>query len=291
MKKKNIQLAGHNTSYIEAGEGNETRVVLIHDGAFGTTAELCWAGVIEDLAHDFHVIAPELYGWGDSDKHYPFGQSPYGYRIEQVKLLLNHLDADESYFVGVSFGGSLVLRATMAEGDPWRVKGAISIAGAGGMYRPQSAVEALAEYTPSYDEAKRLTEMMVVSTDGLDDHIQQRYENSLIAGHWECLMAPQLKNPTAVPDRQKDDFSEQLTRVDVPILFVEGKYDELLEHGWASKLSELAPTGSSIVLDSSHEPNIDQPLEVAHVVRTFVASSHLVGASASEQGDNKHGRR
>lgn len=122
MIQKDVQISGHTTAYLEAGEGNPEAIVFIHDGAFGTTAELCWAPVMEGLSEEFHVLAPELYGWGGSDKHYPFGQSPYPYRIEQVSKWLEYVGVDNA--VGASFGGSITLRATMEDSDPWNVRAA-----------------------------------------------------------------------------------------------------------------------------------------------------------------------
>lgn len=272
MKYQQVELSGHTTAYLEGGDPENDTIVFIHDGAFGTTAELCWGPVMERMEHEYHVLAPELYGWGGSDKHYPFGASPYEYRIQQVAEWLRYKGITNAVFVGASFGGSITLRATMHDDNPWAPRGTISFAGSGGLFRPPAAVEALSSFTPSYEEAERLTSLVVKTTEGLEDHIQQRFENSLIPGHWECLMAPTLRNPGADRIRPADDFPEKLRQVEVPVLFVEGQHDTLLEKGWAEKLLAYPPNGQILVIDASHEPNIDQPDMTAEMIRSFIRS-------------------
>ncbi len=66
------------THFLEAGEGPE--LVLLHGGEYGASAEITWKKNIGPLAERFHVIAPDMLGWGGTDKIYNFSD-PAGYRI------------------------------------------------------------------------------------------------------------------------------------------------------------------------------------------------------------------
>nr|WP_275945438.1 alpha/beta hydrolase [Bradyrhizobium sp. BRP22] len=243
---------------------------MIHDGAFGTTAELCWSRVIDRLAAEYHIFAPELLGWGGTDKVVFFDRSPYAARIPHVAAFVETVGIPSADFLGASFGGSLTMRATVAPGNPWHIRRAISITGSGGPYRLQSGIEALAEYTPSLEAARKLTALIAGSADGLDEHIRQRHENSLIPGHWETLMAPRLRNPSVDRSPPPDPYLDQLAATTIPTLLVEGLRDPLLEPGWSRKLADLSPRISAVAIEAGHEPNIEAPAEVCRLVTAFL---------------------
>lgn len=273
FEAKSVVAGGFKTRYLEAGDRSRPPLVLIHDGAFGTTAELCWNDVIANLSADYHIYAPELLGWGGTDKVVYFDRSPYAARIPHIAGFARELGIEDADYLGSSFGGSLILRATVEPGNPWSIRRAISISGSGGPYRLKSGIEALADYTPSLEAAGKLTAMIAGSTTGMEDHIRQRHENSLIPGHWETLMAPRLKNPSVTRAAPADDYLARLAQTTILTLLVGGARDPLLESGWAGKLAELSPKLSAVTIDAGHEPNIECPDEVCRVVKDYLGST------------------
>jgi pimeloyl-ACP methyl ester carboxylesterase len=270
---KHIKAGGFNTRYLEAGDRSKSTLMLIHDGAFGTTAELCWSGVLAEFARDYHVLAPELLGWGGTDKVVYFDRSPYAARIPHISAFVHELGVEEAEYLGSSFGGSLILRASVASDNPWRMRRAISIAGSGGPYRMPVGLKALSDYKPSMQAAAELIELIGGPTTGLEEHIRQRYANSLIPGHWESLMAPYLKNPSIEQTAPADDYLDRLAKTEVPSLLIEGRHDPMLETGWSEKLAALSPNISAITIDSGHGPNMECPAKVVELTRTFLSSA------------------
>jgi 2-hydroxymuconate-semialdehyde hydrolase len=59
-----IDIDGHTTHYHEAGAGDA--VALIHGSGPGVTAWANWRGAVPVLAEAFHVLAPDLLGFGYS---------------------------------------------------------------------------------------------------------------------------------------------------------------------------------------------------------------------------------
>lgn len=259
------------TRYLEAGEPEADAVVLLHDGGHGTDAQLCWGPVAELLASDFRVIAPDLLGWGGTDKAVFLDRGPYGFRIEHIGALLEVLGVERpAHFVGASLGGSLILRALAEAPGRWPMRSAVSIAGAGGPWKTGRFAE-LARYEASMEEARRVTELVVDDFDGIDEHVRRRYENSLRAGHWEAMMAPQLANPAGRGSVPADAYPGSLGTTDVPVLLIECARDVLLTSGWSAELASILPAGESLVLDCAHEPNIDRPEVVVEHLRAFFA--------------------
>lgn len=266
LTEKKVVADGFSTAYIEAGNPTKQTILFLHDGGFGTTAELCWGPVMEELAADFHVIAPDLLGWGHTDKAVFLDRSPYARRIQHVAGFCEATGLESPIVVGASFGGSMIMRS-LADGNCWDAIGAVNISGSGGPFRLR--MDELGEYTPSLEEARRMTGLLVTRMEGLDEHVQKRFENSLIPGHWEALNAPRLKNPSVTPVPREDPYFELLGKVDVPVLLVEGEADTLLETGWSARLAALNPIIENTLVPYAHEPNIEVPGETAALIRDF----------------------
>ncbi|RVW08433.1 alpha/beta hydrolase [Prescottella agglutinans] len=272
-EKKSLIADGFHTTYIEAGTPDKDTIVLVHDGGFGSTAELCWSEMIPHLTDRFHVLAPDLLGWGGTDKAVFLDRPPYAPRVKHIAAFCRELGVERAHFVGASFGGSMVMRAVSDPTDPWPVDRAVSISGTGGPYRLPEGIAALADYTPSLEDAARMTGYMVRSLDGMDEHIRQRFENSLIPGHWEAMTAPRLSNPAVERGQNADPFLELWAGTQIPVLLIEGTRDELLESGWSKKLADLTPNAHAVEIDYAHEPNIDAPAETASLIVNFLTGA------------------
>lgn len=268
-KAKMIVAGGFNTQYFELGDSANPKLVLVHDGGFGTMAEACWSNSFDLLAKDFHVFAPDLLGWGGSDKVVYLDRSPYAGRIPHIEAFVKAVGIERAFYAGASFGGSLIMRAAVTPGNPWNIERAISIAGPGGPFRVLSAFEALSQYVPSMEAARKVTEMVVGPAVGLEDHIRLRHEAGLIPGHWECVAAAGLKNPSLQQSAPDDPYLNQLRDLAIPTLLIAGRHDPLLEPGWASKLAELSDLISAVELDTAHLPNVTEPELTAGLMRDF----------------------
>lgn len=276
-----VDAGPYRTRYIEAGEAGRPAVVLVHDGAFGTDAELCWGDVIDALSSEFHVFAPELLGWGGTDKVVDFARSRYEIQIAHLANFVTAVGLDDgAHLVGASFGGSVVVRAAAAaSASPLRMLSAVSISGTGGPFRRYEAVQRLGDYTPSLEAAREISRLLTDPARPTEEHVRRRYENSLIHGHWEALKAGQLRNPARTSRRDPSTpptarFPEVLGRAEVPVLLVEGTRDPINEAGWSRKLRACCPRAEVVEMDSGHSPNLDRPAEVAAMISKFVTRVH-----------------
>ena len=89
--------------YIESGQG--APVILIH-GFTGSSVSWTDNGVFQSLAEDFHVIAFDARGHGQSDK--PHNPEMYGANMALDTLaLMDHFDYEKAHVVGYSMGARL----------------------------------------------------------------------------------------------------------------------------------------------------------------------------------------
>jgi pimeloyl-ACP methyl ester carboxylesterase len=105
-------LGGWRCHYLDQGDGPP--LVLLH--GLGSSAR-DWAYQFRVYSRTFRVIAPDLRGFGASERKGPF-------RIEQfatdVWALLDHLRIDRFRLLGYSMGGAVALQ--MAVAQPWRIE-------------------------------------------------------------------------------------------------------------------------------------------------------------------------
>ncbi len=91
-------------------EGDGPPVILVHGVA--ANADLNWRrpGVVSTLARNFQVVTFDLRGHGLSDK--PVDPDQYGLRmVEDIVLLMDHLEIARAHVAGYSLGGFLALKA------------------------------------------------------------------------------------------------------------------------------------------------------------------------------------
>ncbi|MFI5426558.1 alpha/beta fold hydrolase [Aeromicrobium sp. UC242_57] len=257
------------TSCYTAGDSTATPVLLLHDGAWGADAMLSWGDVMADLATDHRVIAPDLPGFGRTDKVVMFGASPYEHRLRHIAGLLRSIAlTGPVHVVGTSFGGSLALGAAI-EGT-WPLASATSVAGTGGPWRLELAQRLLADLEPGREYIARVVEVLTNTTDGLEDHIDRRYENSLVPGHYAAMVALRLKHPEAKPTAFVDGYPTSLAGVSVPVAVIVPEDDRLVELDWPKHVRAVAPKVAFHQMPGPHSPNITQPHDVADLLRSII---------------------
>ena len=112
-----VMAAGIRTNVHDVGSGHP--VLLIHGSGPGVSAWANWRLVMPELAQQARVIAPDMVGFGFTDR--PAGQQ---YNMDEwVKQAVGVLDAlgiAKTDLVGNSFGGALALALTIRH--PERVR-------------------------------------------------------------------------------------------------------------------------------------------------------------------------
>src|SRR4051794_21405147 len=94
---------GHRRAFVRAGDGPP--LLLLH--GIGNSAQT-WAGVIDRLAAQHTVLAPDLLGHGSSDK--PRADYSVAGYANGMRDLLSVLDLEHVTVVGHSLGGGIALQ-------------------------------------------------------------------------------------------------------------------------------------------------------------------------------------
>jgi pimeloyl-ACP methyl ester carboxylesterase len=102
---KEVIVDGHRMFYRESGEENEQTFLLIH-GWLGSSYD--YIQVIEALNDNYHVIAPDLMGFGLSEKSLTFDYAKAN-QAKQLALFLENLNIDQVIVMGHSMGGDVAV--------------------------------------------------------------------------------------------------------------------------------------------------------------------------------------
>jgi pimeloyl-ACP methyl ester carboxylesterase len=112
-----IEVDGVGVHYQEAGEADAHAIILIHGFA---TSNLVWSKVFLDLAAGgFRIIAPDLLGYGYSDKPRNLDYT-IARQAEMVVGLMKQLHIERAVLVGSSYGAAVA--ATVALDHPAMVE-------------------------------------------------------------------------------------------------------------------------------------------------------------------------
>ncbi len=227
---KAIVIDGVTTHYLEAGDSQSPKLVLLHSCEFGACAEISWEYNIRALSQHFHILAPDWLGYGGSDKIYDFGRSPLAPRLRQLQRFLETLAVAEADFIGNSCAASFLLQWTSERGVDYRR--ALPI-------RKMVLVSPSSIGTPgpgrafhnAYDGTLEAMRAIVAASFHSDSwpndeaYVARRQASALMPGHWEAVEAARFRMPgrpgSAPP---QPDYSACVT----PLLLITGQNDKLL---------------------------------------------------------------
>lgn len=273
VRDVHVQTGSFGTHCLLAGNLENPPLVLLHDGAWGGSARVSWGHLIEQFAEDYYVIAPDLLGFGESDKAIFFDRSTYSFRIDQVAALLEQLGESRPInLVGTSFGGSMALRI-LAEGS-FNLRRVVSIAGTGGPWKTPAMLETLGFWDGSRkDLARVLGNLMDSTSPDFEDQLDLRLASASTVGHYRAVQAISVSLPAPLRQTVKDDWPEALGQsATCPVMLVAPNDDTLFEPEWPDRIAAQLSDCAISRIDSLHSPNLDAPSELLDRIRQFLNS-------------------
>lgn len=229
-----IDAGGIATNTHIAGAGPD--VLLLHGSGPGVSAWANWRLTIPALVPHFRVIAPDIVGFGYTER-------PAGVRYDlatwtaHAVSILDALGVERCHVVGNSFGGSLAL--SLAIHHPERVSGLVLMGAAGVPFDITPGLEAVWGYEPSVEAMAGLLEFFAYDQALVGpDLAELRYRASIRPGVQESFAAmfpaPRQQALDAITHRLDD-----IAGISSPTLVVHGRDDRVIPVANAIALMEL----------------------------------------------------
>jgi 2-hydroxymuconate-semialdehyde hydrolase len=217
---KNIEVDGINTHYHETGNG-ET-VLLIHGSGPGVTAWANWRLIIPRLSENFHVIAPDIVGFGYTDRPEKIDYNVETWTNHLIRFIEKTV-GEPVHMIGNSLGGALALHIIKKRPD--LVKRVVLMGAAALSFPITYGLDKVWGYEPSIENMKKLLEIFAHDQNfATEDLAKLRYEASIQPGMQESYSKmfpyPRQKKLDAIVMAEED-----VRKIQHHTLLVHGRED------------------------------------------------------------------
>ena len=268
---QSITAAGIRTNYHDSG-GAGAPVLLIHGSGPGVSAWANWRLVMPALAQQARVIAPDMVGFGYSERPEGFVYSMDAW-VRQAVGLLDALGIERTDLVGNSFGGGLSLALAIAH--PERVRRLVLMGSAGVSFPLTEGLDAVWGYTPSVENMRAIMDYFAFDQ-GLmsDDLARLRFEASIRPGFQESFAAmfpaPRQRWIEALASAEAD-----IRALPHQALVIHGREDRVIPLSTSLTLSSWIQRSQLHVYGQcGHWTQIEHAARFARLVGDFLAEAH-----------------
>lgn len=260
------------TNYHDVGSGDP--VLMIHGSGPGVTAFANWRLSMPVLAQSFRVIAPDMAGFGYTER--PEGaQYSMDNWVSHALGLLDALNIERAHIVGNSFGGGLAL--ALAIRAPERVNRMVLMGAAGTPFKLTQGLDDVWGYTPSFENMRKMMDIFAYDRSLVSDELAQlRYEASIRPGYQEAFSsmfpAPRQRWVDALASPE-----EALRALPHDTLIIHGREDKVIPLSASLKLFELLKKSQLHVFGQcGHWTQIEHAQRFVKLVSDFFLESPKV---------------
>ncbi len=264
---KSIKAGKYMVNYHDVGEGDV--VFLIHGSGPGVTAYANWGKVMPLLKKNKRVIAPDMLGFGYSER-------PEGIKytmdlwVQQTIDLMDALEVDQADIVGNSFGGALAL--SLAIKYPERVRKIVLMGSMGIEFNLTYGLDRVWGYEASVEFMRSVLDLFTYNKEMITDELAKiRYSASVEPGFQESFSSmfpyPRQSSVTMMASDEDD-----IKKIKAPALIVHGRDDLVIPVSNAYKLFDLLEDSQLHIFGKcGHWTQIEHTGEFCRLIDGFLA--------------------
>jgi 2-hydroxymuconate-semialdehyde hydrolase/2-hydroxy-6-oxo-octa-2,4-dienoate hydrolase len=264
---RTIDAGGIETSYLEAGSGEP--VIMLHGSGPGVSALANWQHNIGTLSQRFHVLAPDIVGFGATERPYHIVYSLRTW-TDHIWAFLDAHDIEKTAIVGNSLGGRIALQ--MATDRPDRITKMVLMGAPGVGMTLTDGLGALRAYQPSRDAMRDLLRNYFVVDPAMitDKLVAIRYEASIADGAYEAYRAMFFDPRHA--GSELGITENEVRAIATPTLLVHGREDKVVPVAVSVTMLGLLPNADLHVFSAcGHWTQIERADEFSALVADYLA--------------------
>ena len=270
---RKVQTGNYQTFIREGGERSSETIIFLHGSGPGVSGQTNRRSILPHFQDKFRVIAPDIYGFGETD--HPDDPPKNGAlwmkeRVKQILTLMDNLEIEKAHLVGNSLGGVISLFLIMHA--PERFDRVVLMGAGGGLKEPTPELAKLANFHKDPDPVnfKNLLRWFLadesILENELDQIVQERlemfnrpevrrsYEANFSVSHLSDMLVP----PSA------------LKRMDNPFLLIHGHEDRFVPLQSSLYVMEYLPNAQLHVFKNcGHWAQIEQKERFLKLTRDF----------------------
>lgn len=275
MKDNNPELANSirtgafTTNYHDVGSGDP--LFLIHGSGPGVTAWANWRLVIPALAEQHRVIAPDMAGFGYTERVEGYEYTMENW-VQHAIDLMDALDIEKTHFVGNSFGGALAI--ALAIRYPQRVERLILMGAAGVPFELTRGLDEVWGYEPSVENMRNMMDLFAFDRSLVTDELAQlRFEASIQPGFQETFSqmfpAPRQRSVDALASDLED-----IKNIPHETLIFHGREDVVVPPITSTTLFDLIPNAQLHMFGCcGHWTQIEHNARFIELVKDFLSEA------------------
>ncbi len=259
MEEKFLQVDGNRIRYLESGASGDT-LVLLH--GLGASAER-WLDVTPFFEDHFHLVIPDLIGFGYSDK--PTTDYTSNLFLQFLKDFLRVARISNPYIIGSSLGGQIA--ALYASSHSEDIKKLVLVSPAGTMTKSTKSLDAyiMAAMYPNSQNAQNAFELMEGSREKIPD--------ATISEFVTRMRLPNAKlafMSTVLGMKSSESIISKLPSITVPTMIIWGADDPVIPIHYADGFVSAIPgVVFSKMSRCGHTPYVASPKIFARKVLKF----------------------
>ncbi|HMY98347.1 MAG TPA: alpha/beta hydrolase [Burkholderiaceae bacterium] len=256
---------------VGSAQPGQPPVLLVHGSGPGVSAWANWRLVMPELARSRRVLAPDMVGFGFTDR--PTGQAySMDVWVQQALDLLDALELPQVDLVGNSFGGALSL--ALAIRAPQRVRRLVLMGSVGVPFAITPGLDAVWGYKPSLAAMKGLLDIFAYNRALVTDELAElRYQASIRPGFQESFAAmfpaPRQRWVDAMASAEAD-----IRALPQETLVIHGREDRVIPLANSLTLADWIPNSQLHVFGHcGHWTQIEHAGRFARLVSDFLAEA------------------
>jgi pimeloyl-ACP methyl ester carboxylesterase len=260
VRSAHVQAGPYRLHYLEAGSGPP--LVLVH--GLGSNGMQDWGRLVASLSRQFHVYAPDLPGYGRSDRP-PDADYSIPFQVDAVRAFMDAVGVDRARVAGISMGGWIVSR--LAAESPERVQRLVVVDAAG--MRPDGPPIPAEVLLPRNEvDVRQLIGAVRHKAPDLPSFVVRAILARRLQEEWVVRRALESMRDGG------DWLNGTLARADMPVLVMWGKQDALISVDYAAALQAEFPRAELEVLDGcGHVLMADCPEAFDRVFLEFLGAT------------------
>jgi pimeloyl-ACP methyl ester carboxylesterase len=268
-RPRTIDAGGIETRYLEAGSGEP--VIMLHGSGPGVSGLANWQHNIGALSQRFHLLAPDIVGFGATERP---DDVIYSLRTwtDHVWAFLDAHDIEKTAIVGNSLGGRIALQ--MATDRPERITKMVLMGAPGVGMTLTDGLAALRAYQPSHDAMRDLLRNYFAVDPAMitDELVAIRYQASIADGAYEAYRA-MFFDPRHTGS-ELGITENEVRAIATPTLLVHGREDKVVPMQVAVTMLGLLPNADLHVFSAcGHWTQIERADEFSALVTDYLARS------------------
>lgn len=265
---KRVSILDIGTNYLEQGAGSP--VLLLHGSGVGVSAWTNWHKAIPALARDFRVLAPDIPGFGYTERK-PGQKYDMKLWVAHLLAFLDAMEIDEADLVGNSFGGGLSLAFTLRH--PERVRRLVLMGTPAGHFPMTQGLKGPRAFEPTREWVAEMLRSFpydpAVVTEAM---IEERYRAMQRPDERAAFKKLMPRDEGEEKERIVRGVPEdRLATIDRPTLVVHGREDRVIPLEIGLRLLEHMPRAEMHVFGQcGHWVQLERPDAFHALVRGFL---------------------